>query len=149
MAVYGVETMREHLNKSLLLPRVCGSLFGIFGGAGLLLATVGLFGLMSYSVRRRTREIGIRMAIGAQPGDILAMVTRQGLGLVATGIAIGIALALAVSRVTAGFLYGIGPRDAVTFVGVPAVLLAVALVAVLIPARRAARVDALTSIRYE
>lgn len=149
LAVFNIETMKEHVGKALLIPKLCAWLFGVFGLVGLTLATVGLYGVMSYSVRRRTREIGIRMALGAPASGVLRMVARQGLILAAAGLTAGLALALAASRFAAGFLYGISAMDRATFIGVPLVLLAVALVAILLPARRAARVDPLVALRYE
>jgi predicted permease len=149
LAVSGAETMREHLDKALLVPRLSAILLGVFGTVGLTLATVGLYGVMSYSVQRRTREIGIRMALGARTGGVLRMVARQGLVLAGIGVAIGLALALLVSRFAASLLYGISATDAPTFLAVPVLLLAVAALAVLLPARRAARTDPLTALRYE
>jgi predicted permease len=149
MAIYNIQTMQTYLNKAMLVPRVCASLFGIFGLTGLILAAVGLYGVMSYSVRRRTKEIGIRMAIGAKPGDVLRLIGRQGFALVSTGVALGWLLSLGASRVVTRFLYGVSARDIATFLMVPAVLIVVALVAVWIPARRAASLEALESIRYE
>jgi predicted permease len=149
LAVSGTETMDEHVDKALLMPRLIAVLLGVFGAVGLTLATVGLYGVMSYSVRRRTREIGIRMALGARAGGVLRLVARQGLALAGIGVAIGLALALMLSRFAASLLYGIGATDPLTFVVVPALLLAVAVLAVLLPARRAARTDPLTALRYE
>jgi predicted permease len=149
MAVFNTETMQEHVDKSLLLPRISATLLGVFGGVGLTLAAIGLYGVMSYSVRRRTREIGIRMALGAEPRGVLKMVLRQGLTLTAVGLAIGLAIALALGRFTASLLYGISGTDRLTFVAVPVVLLATALVAIVFPARRAARVEPTTALRYE
>ena len=149
LAVFNIETIKEHVGKALLIPRLCAWLFGVFGLVGLTLATVGLYGVMSYSVRRRTREMGIRMALGAPASGVLRMVARQGLILALVGLTAGLALALAASRFAASFLYGISATDRTTFIGVPLVLLAVALVAILLPARRAARVDPLVALRYE
>jgi predicted permease len=149
LAVSNIETMREHVDKSLLIPRLSAVLLGVFGVVGLTLATVGLYGVMSYSVRRRTREIGIRMALGARSGGVLRLVAAQGLAVAGIGLAIGFALALAVSRFAASFLYGITPSDPLTFVVVPGVLLAVAVLAILLPARRAAKTDPLSALRYE
>jgi predicted permease len=149
LAILTTETMREHVDKSLLLPRISATLLGIFGAVGLTLAAIGLYGVMSFSVRRRTREIGIRMALGAKPGAVLSMVVRQGLALTGFGLAIGLALALAVSRVAASFLYGISGTDLITFLAVPSVLVAAALIATVIPARRAARIGPMTALRTE
>jgi predicted permease len=149
LAVSGTETMREHVNGALLIPRLSAVLLGVFGAVGLTLATVGLYGVMSYSVRRRTREIGIRMALGARSGGVLGLVARQGLALAGIGVAIGLALALMVSRFASSLLYGVSATDPLTFVVVPALLLAVAALAVLLPARRAARTDPLRALRYE
>jgi len=149
LAVSSTETMDQHVDKALLIPRLIAVLLGVFGAVGLTLATVGLYGVMSYSVRRRRREIGIRMALGARAGGVLRLVARQGLALAGIGVAIGLGLALMVSRFAASMLYGVSATDPLTFAVVPALLLAVAVLAVLLPARRAARTDPLTALRYE
>ncbi len=149
LAVFNTETMQEHVDKSLLLPRISALLLGIFGTVGLTLAAIGLYGVMSYAVRRRTREIGIRMALGAQPGKVLKMVLGQGLAVTAVGLAIGLGVALVLGRFTASLLYGISGTDLLTFLIVPAVLVAAALPAILFPASRAARVEPTTALRYE
>lgn len=149
MAVFNTETMQEHLNESLLLPRISAWLLGSFGAVGLTLGAVGLYGVMSYSVRRRTHEIGVRMALGARPGTVLAMVLRQGLALTSVGLAIGLSIAVAVGRLSASLLYGISGTDLITFLVVPTVLVAAALVAIVIPARRAAKIDPMVALRYE
>lgn len=149
LAVFNVETMREHLEKALLLPRLSATLLTVFGVAGLALATVGLYGVMSYSVRRRTREIGIRMALGAPASGVLRMVAGQGMLLAGTGLAIGLLIAFALSRFTASQLYGISATDTVTFVGVPFLLLVVAFLASLVPARRAARIEPFIALRHD
>jgi predicted permease len=149
MAVFNAETMQEHVDKSLLIPRISALLLGIFGAIGLTLAAIGLYGVMSYSVRRRTREIGIRMALGAKRPTVLRMILRQGLILTAIGLAIGLAIALALGRFTASVLYGTSGTDLLTFVIVSMVLLTTAAVAVLIPALRAAHVEPTTALRYE
>ena len=149
MAVFNTETMQEHVDKSLLLPRISALLFGIFGVVGLTLAAIGLYGVMSYSVRRRTREIGIRMALGAKPHAVLGMVLRQGLTLTGIGLGVGVLVALVLGRFTARVLYGISGTDLTTFAIVSTVLLAVATIAILIPAFRAARVEPMTALRYE
>ena len=149
MAVFNVATMQEHVKDALFLPRLAGTLFGVFGGIGLILATVGLYGVISYSVSRRTREIGIRMALGAQVGAVQRLVVGQGLLLTMIALALGLPGAWMASMLASSFLYGVSPHDLATFVAVPIILIAVALLACWIPARRAARVDPQTVLRYE
>jgi ABC-type antimicrobial peptide transport system permease subunit len=149
LAIFNAETMEQHLRSALFLPRLAGTLFGVFGVVGLLLAAVGLYGVMSYSVSRRTREIGIRLALGAQAGEVRRLVVRQGMLLTLIAVALGLAAALAVAKFSASFLYGVRPHDLVTFTGVPLFLAAVAFLACWIPSRRAAKVDPLTALRHE
>jgi predicted permease len=149
MAVFNTETMQQHVDKSLLLPRISALLLGIFGTVGLTLAAIGLYGVMSFSVRRRTHEIGIRMALGARPGRVLRMVLRQGLALTGIGLAIGLAIALSLGRYTASLLYGISGTDLPTFVTVSSVLLGAAVAAMLVPAFRASHVEPTTALRHE
>ncbi len=149
LAVFNVNTMESHVANAFFLPRVCATLFGTFGVVGLLLAVVGLFGLVSYSVRSRTREIGIRMALGAEPSAVLGLVLRQGLTIVLISLAIGVAIAFAVGRLAANLLYGISATDPLTFLLVPLVLLAAARAAVMVPARRAMRLDPVNTLRAE
>jgi predicted permease len=149
LAVFGAETMEAHVDKAFLIPRICATLFGVFGLLGLALASVGLYGVASYSVRSRTREIGIRMALGARPGTILRLVGRQGMAIVIAGLALGLAASWGLSRFTASMLYGVSSTDAITFVTVPLVLLATAVIAVVVPARRAARLDPTKALRSE
>jgi putative ABC transport system permease protein len=149
MAIYDAETMQEHLHKALFLPRLAGTLFGIFGCIGLILAAVGLYGVMSYSVSRRTREIGIRIALGAQLDAVRRLIIRQGMLLTGIAIALGLPTAWAVARFSSSFLYGVRPHDIVTFTTVPLFLAVVALLACWVPARRAARIDIQSALRYE
>lgn len=149
MAIFNSETMNDHLDKALLLPRISALLLGIFGSVGLTLASIGLYGLMSYSVRRRTREIGIRMALGAKPPAVLRMVFRQGLLLTGIGLVIGLGISLAVGRFTASLLYGTSGSDPLTFLVVSSVLLATAVIAIMVPAIRAARVQPTVALRCE
>jgi predicted permease len=149
MAVFNIGTMQDHVDKSLLLPQISALLLGVFGAVGLALASIGLYGLMSYSVRRRTREIGIRMALGAKPPTVLRMVLRQGLILTGIGLAIGLAISLVLGRFTASLLYGTGGADPMTFLVVSAVLLATSVAAIMIPAVRAAHVQPTVALRCE
>ena len=149
MAVFNIESMQEHVDKSLLLPRIAALLLGLFGAVGLTLAAVGLFGVLSYSVRLRTHEIGVRMALGAKPHAILSMILRQGMLLTAAGLAIGLVIALILGRLAASILYGTGGSDPLTFALVSAVLLGTAAIAIVIPAVRASRVEPTTALRCE
>lgn len=149
MAVYNAESMQEHLSKALFLPRLAGTLFGVFGFIGLVLAAVGLYGMMSYSVSRRTHEIGVRIALGAQLGAVQRLIVRQGMVLAVIAVALGLPAALMVAKLCSSFLYGIQPHDTATFTVVPLFLGVVALLACWIPARRAARVDPQAALRYE
>jgi predicted permease len=149
LPVYGVETMEEQVGKSLVLARLAASFLGVFGFLALTLAAVGLYGLMSYTVVARTREIAIRMALGASAQRTLSMLARQGLGTVGVGLAAGLAASLAVGRLVSSLLYGVGSFDPLTFIAVPIVLVLVACFAILVPARRAAKVDPMVALRYE
>jgi predicted permease len=148
MPVSNVRTMERHLGISLLPARLTGAALGVFGLLGLVLASVGMYGVMAYSVAQRTREIGIRMATGAEPGAVVRLIMRQGLTLVAVGTVIGLAGAWGASRLLRGLLYGDASAP-LTFVVVPAVLVSVAALATFIPARRAARVDPAITLRAE
>jgi putative ABC transport system permease protein len=149
MATYNEITMEQHLRDALFLPRLAATLFGVFGVSGVLLAAVGLYGVMSYAVSRRTKEIGIRMALGAQVDGVQKMIVGQGMRLAAIALVLGLAAALAVARLFASFLYGVSTDDAITFVSVPVLLGIVVLIASWIPARRAARVDPMVALRWE
>jgi putative ABC transport system permease protein len=149
LPVTQLKTMEQIVDESRASRRFIMILVSIFAAVALLLASVGLYGVMAYSVTQRTREIGVRMAMGAGRGDILKMVLRWGLSLTLTGIAMGTVGAFFVTRLLAGFLFGVKPSDWVTFVGVAVVLGAVALLACYIPARRATQVDPMVTLRAE
>jgi putative ABC transport system permease protein len=147
VALDSVMTMEDRVMMSLEKPRLYAVVLAWFGAFALLIAGVGLCGVLSFSVAQRTREIGVRSALGAQALDIVVLVLRQALWIVGVGVAVGLAAALAAGRLLSAFLYGISPHDALAFVAVPIVIVAVAVVACLVPARRAANVDPLTALR--
>ena len=147
MPLLNVNTYRTVLRTSLWAPRFGTSLLAVFGLLALLLAAVGLYGVMSYGVSQRTREIGIRMALGASEHQVRGMVVRQGLLLAACGVLIGLATAFALARFVTSLLFGVDGADPTTFVGVAAVLLAVAALATYLPARKASRVDPVEALR--
>jgi putative ABC transport system permease protein len=149
--IYGVRTMTEalHGGNGLLFFEVGASLAAALGLLGLVLAIVGVYGVMSYAVSQRTQEIGLRIALGAQKGDILRMIGRQGALIVASGLTVGLVTALAAGRLVRDFLVGITPSDPVTYLGVSALLAAVAFLATYIPTRRATKVDPMVALRYE
>jgi predicted permease len=144
-----VRTETQTIENQLARQRVVAELASFFGLLALALACLGLYGLLSYEVTRRTREIGIRMALGAQKGDVLRMVVGQGIRLTLPGVAVGIAGALGLTRFLASLLFGVRPTDPVTFIAVSLILVAVGLLACYIPARRAAKVDPMVALRYE
>jgi len=144
-----IRTMEQWIKISSAAPRYRTTLFALFAGLALLLSAVGIYGVMSYSVGQRTHEIGIRMALGAKQIDVLKLVIRQGMGLVALGVIIGLVGAFALTRIISTLLFGVSTKDPMTFVSVAGILAAVALVACYIPAWRATRVDPLVALRYE
>jgi macrolide transport system ATP-binding/permease protein len=149
MPVYDVRSMEDHLGIALLPARLGGTVLGLFGLLGLTLAAVGIYGVMAYSVARRRRELGIRVALGADRRSVLRLVLREGLRLAVIGTAIGIVGALAAARLVQGLLYGVRAVDPVAFTLVPATLVAVAALAVYLPARRAAAVDPIGALKSE
>jgi ABC-type antimicrobial peptide transport system permease subunit len=144
-----VRTQTEQIDELLFQERLMSQLSSFFGALALALACIGLYGLLSYEVARRTRELGIRMALGAQQRDLLRLVVGQGILLVLIGAVIGIGAAMGITRFMSTMLYGIHADDPLTFAGVAIVLTLVALAACYIPARRAMRVDPMVALRYE
>jgi ABC-type antimicrobial peptide transport system permease subunit len=142
-------TLEQDMQLALLPAKVGAALLGAFGSLALLLATVGIYGVASFAVARRTREIGIRAALGAQQRDVLRLVVGESMRRVAIGLVLGLAGALGLARMLASQLYGVGTVDPVTFILTPLILGGVALVASLVPARRAMRVDPLVALRAE
>jgi putative ABC transport system permease protein len=149
LPVTNVRPLDELLRVSLYAPRMGALLLGVFGALALLLAGVGLYGVMSFSVAQRTREIGVRMALGAPRRSVLRLVLGEGMKLVALGVASGLAVAVAVTQWLSSFLYGVSAMDIVTFASIPGLLAVVALLACWIPARRATKVDPLVALRTE
>lgn len=149
LVIIAETTLEEQLSAALFPTRVAAGLLSVFGLLALGLACIGLYGVVSFVVSRRTREIGIRMSLGAEAGDVIKMVVRGALGMVVTGVAVGLAATLVLSRLLDWFLIGTSPYDLVTFTVVPFLLLAVAVLAAFLPARRAARVSPLTALRYQ
>jgi predicted permease len=144
-----IRTMEQVAKESTARNEFNMTLLSIFAGIALLLAAIGIYGVMAYSVQQRTQEIGIRMALGAQPGDVLRMVLRHGLLLCLVGIAVGISGAFAVIHLMKSLIFGVSPTDPVTFVSVSILLAGVAFFACWIPARRASRVDPMVALRHE
>jgi putative ABC transport system permease protein len=147
--VADVQRMAQYVSSALARPRLYAVLVGAFASLALLLAAIGLYGLMAYAVSRRTHEIGVRMALGARPGDVLRSMLSDGARLVISGLFLGLTCAIALSRLVTKLLYGVTAGDAVTYAGVVALLGGVALFATWVPARRASRVDPMVALRYE
>jgi putative ABC transport system permease protein len=144
-----VRTMDQVFAAAISAERFQALLLGLFAALALVLACIGLYGVISYAVAQRTHEIGVRMALGARPPDVLRLVLRQGMSLTIVGLVLGIGIGLVATRVLSDLLYGVTARDPLTFAGMPALLLLVAFLACYIPARRATRIDPLVALRYE
>jgi putative ABC transport system permease protein len=149
LPVYSVGTLTSRIQVASGVQRIAGGTAGLFGLLALLLASVGIYGVVAYSTRQRTHEIGIRMALGASPADIFRLVMGQGVRLILLGVVMGLAASFAVMRLLSSLLFGVSPSEPFTFVGVALLLAAVALLACYLPARRAMRVDPLVALRYE
>jgi predicted permease len=147
--IYGVETVNDLIAKSLATRRFSVILLGVFAGLALILSSVGIYGVVSYLVGQRTREIGIRVALGAGRADVLRLVLSHGVKMALVGVFIGLVASLGLTRLMANMIYGVSPSDPLTFLGVAIVLTIVALAACYIPARRAMRVDPMVALRYE
>ena len=149
LPLFNVTTLDNHIGASTFSQRLGGYLLAVFGALALVLAAIGIYGVMSFSVNQRTREIGIRMALGAARGNILGMVLRQGAILIGTGVLIGLAISFAAATALKSLLLNVSARDPITFAAVPVILAVVALLATYLPARRATKVDPLVALRYE
>lgn len=149
LPLYNVETLSDHMNMPLFPARMAAMVLGSFGLVAVLLAAIGIYGVMSYVVAGRTREIGVRIALGASRGDVLRLIVRQGMTLAVIGLVIGVIVSFGATRMLTGLLYGLSPTDPLTFAGVGFLLAGVALIACFIPARRATKVDPMQALRYE
>jgi putative ABC transport system permease protein len=147
--VFAVRTMSEHIGGQLAADRMIAVLLSIFGVAALLLAAIGIYGVIGYSVAQRTHEIGIRLALGAERRDIFKLIVGHGLILTLVGTVLGLGLALTLTRVLKNLLFGVSATDPLTFTVIALLLIAVALLACYLPARRATKVDPLVALRYE
>jgi predicted permease len=149
LPLYNVQTLMDHMGVPLFPARMAATVLGSFGVLAVLLAAIGIYGVMSYVVAGRTREIGVRIALGAARSDVLRLIVGQGMMLALIGLGIGLAIALLVARLLKTLLYGLSPADPLTFASVVLLLASVAAVACYIPARRATKVDPLVALRYE
>jgi predicted permease len=149
LALFNVRTLEAHIGAADVRQRVAGQVLGLFGLIGLVIACVGVYGLVAFSVAQRTREIGVRVAMGARPADVLRLVLGQGARLVSIGAGIGLAFAFVLALALRSLLFGVAPWDPVTYIAVTVFLLVVALAASFVPARRATRVDPVVALRCE
>jgi len=144
-----ISTVEQLLSNCIVQPRFYAWILAVFGLVALVLSSVGIYGVISYSVSLRTHEIGVRMALGAKRGDVLSLIMGKGLQLTLRGVAVGVAVALLLTRFLETLLYGVRPTDPFTFVAVPLLLAGTALLASYIPARRAMKVDPMVALKYE
>jgi ABC-type antimicrobial peptide transport system permease subunit len=149
LPLINITTMEETIRQGLWASRTGAALLSIFGLLALLLAAIGVYGIMSYTVGKRTREIGIRMAIGAQRGDVMRLILNRGLLIAAAGLVVGLGSAFLTARYFQNFLFGIGASDGVTYAAIAVILSAVALLACFLPAHRATKVDPLIALRTD
>jgi putative ABC transport system permease protein len=149
LPLYGIRTLQDIVDDSVARPRFNSALLGLFAGLAMLLAVIGVYGLISYSVAQRLREIGVRIALGASRSDIMQLVLRQGLAPVVAGVLFGLGLALASTRLLAALLYQVSPTDPPTYTVVTILLLATSAVACVVPAIRATRVEPIAVLREE
>jgi putative ABC transport system permease protein len=149
LALTQIQTIEEVIGQGLWAPRMGAALLAVFGGLALVLAIIGVYGVLSYSVNQQTREIGIRMAMGAQTGRVLRLVVGQGMRLAGAGLVLGLLVAFAAMRVLGSLLFGVSAHDPLTFGAVSLVLAIAAVLACYIPARRATKVDPIIALRYE
>jgi len=149
LPTYAPKTVEEYLNSTVAQPRFNTYLLGIFAALAMLLTAVGLYGVISYSVAQRTHELGIRLALGGQPRDMLRLIIGQGLRLAIFGVCIGLAAAFALTHFLSSMLFGVSSTDPISYIAVVSLLLVVVLLACYIPARRAMRVDPMVALRYE
>jgi putative ABC transport system permease protein len=149
LPLFEVQTLEQSVRRAVNLRRASASLFGVFGGLTLLLAAIGVYGVTAHSVSLRTREVGIRMSLGARATDVFRMFVRESLSLSLIGVAVGLGISAAVSKLMTAFLFGLTSMDTVTFIAGSTILCLVAVAASYIPARRAALVDPLSALRHE
>jgi putative ABC transport system permease protein len=149
LPTYDVRTLSEHLNVPLFPYRMAAVVLGSFGVLAVALAAIGIYGVMSYVVASRTREVGVRVALGAARSDVLLLIMKQGMSLALIGLAAGLLVGFGAARLMVKVLFGVNPTDPITFVGVSVLLGLVAALACYLPARRATKVDPLVALRYE